>query len=71
MRAIENDNEKELVVCELSHDDLRILMAGMREICYGVGLGEDFPLRIGASLERAGVLTSELRTILDEQEIIE
>lgn len=68
MRVIDNDGTK--LTCEISHDEILILMAGMREICYGVDI-HAFETRLGYSKERVGVLVQQLRSILDEQGIDE
>lgn len=64
------DNNDKLLTCEISHEEMLILMAGMREICFGVDM-HAFDTRIGFSKERVGALVKNLRYILDEQGIEE
>ncbi|QJX01831.1 hypothetical protein HML84_04895 [Alcanivorax sp. IO_7] len=68
IKVIDNDGAK--LTCEISHEEILIIMAGMREICCGVDI-HAFDARIGYSKERVGVLVRQLRSILDEQGIDE
>ncbi|MCW4627806.1 MULTISPECIES: hypothetical protein [Marinomonas] len=68
MKVVDNNGIK--LTCEISHEEILILMAGMREICYGVDI-HAFETRLGYSKERVGVLVQQLRSILDEQDIDE
>jgi hypothetical protein len=68
MKIIEYDGKN--LTCEISHEDILILMAGMREICYGVDI-HAFETRIGYSRDRVGELVKQLRSILDDHGINE
>lgn len=68
MKVLENNGES--LVCELSHDEVLMLMAGMREICYGVDF-HAFETRIGFSREQVGLLVKQFRALVDEQGIDE
>lgn len=68
MKVINNDGIT--LTCEISHEEMIILMAGMGEICYGVNI-HAFETRLGYSKERVGVLVQQIRSILDEQGIKE
>lgn len=68
MKVIDNDGTK--LTCEISREEILTLMAGMREICYGVDI-HAFETRLGYSKERVGVLVQQLRSIIDEQGIDE
>ena len=68
MKVIKNSDE--VLTCEINHEEILMLMAGMREICAGVYL-PDFDLRMGFSKERVGSLVMNIRNIIDEQGIDE
>jgi|CXWL01.1.fsa_nt_gi hypothetical protein len=57
------DNNGNLLTCGISHEEMLILMAGMREICFGVDI-HAFDTRIGFSKERLGALVKTLEIFL-------
>lgn len=70
MKVIDNDGSK--LTCEISHEEIKMLMGGMREICTGVHIHPDaFNLRVGYKQEQVMVLVLQLRSILDDQGIEE
>ena len=68
IKVIDSDGAK--LTCEISHEEILIIMAGMREICYGVDI-HAFDARLGYSKERVGVLVRQLRSVLDGQGVDE
>ncbi|MFB9135581.1 hypothetical protein ACFSJQ_19305 [Vibrio olivae] len=68
MKVIDNDDTTSTLTCEISHEEMLIIMAGMREICFGVDI-HAFDTRLGYSKEQVSILVRQLRSILDEQGI--
>jgi hypothetical protein len=68
MRLLKSENE--VLTCEISHEEIRIIKVCLGEICYGIDI-HAFETRIGSSRERVGELVTQLKTIIDEQGIEE
>lgn len=70
MKLISNDNKKETLQVELTHQELRIIRESFTELRAGVHIEDfEFHARLGCTKDEMGLINADIRKIMNDEDI--